>query len=104
MDAEERFRSLLFFRFSSTPMPPIQELKLEIDTGLAEAGRLGIENQADIVVFLEAVYSRFGRFPRQANATVTYPRAAARFLEALEVPAGERVRRFAEWATLTGPS
>ncbi len=46
-----------------------------------ELGVAGIEPDGFVVSFLQAVYSRFGRFPRQANATVTYPRAAARFLE-----------------------
>jgi hypothetical protein len=96
--ARIQLRSSLFFRFSARQLPfDIAELAAQIDTGLAEAARLNIAQRGDVIAFLETVFTVLGRFRVAPDGSVAYPPPVARFLEALEVPAAERILRFAQF-------
>lgn len=101
--ARQRLRARLFFQFSTRALPiDIALLGTQIDLGLAEAERLQLVAEDDITLFLDTILTHLQCFPVDGVGKVSYSAPLTRFLEALEVPASQRVRRCAEWLTVQG--
>lgn len=95
--AERRqLRARLLFQLDA-PAAELAWRVAQIDIGLAEAERLRLDRADDVALFLDTIRTRLGGFPVDGAGKVTYPAPLARLLDTLSVPAGERVRRCAEW-------